>query len=197
MARKPRYLSAEEEKLWSRVVAKAAPLKLEMPAIILQARTPQSKDPAVFTTTEFKIGSNARPQTTISLDLASGGGDRMGAAPLAMDRKAFRKLSRGNIKPEARIDLHGMTLAQAHPALIGFVLSSHAAGRRLVLVITGKGRGGAAGTGPIPERKGILRDQVPGWLAAPPCKAVVIQVTQAHRNHGDDGAYYAYLRRKP
>ncbi len=57
-----------------------------------------------------------------------------------MDRKSFGKLKRGKLPPEARIDLHGMTLDQAHPALTRFILDSHAKQRRLVLVITGKGK---------------------------------------------------------
>ena len=197
MARKSRRLSAEEESLWARVVDMATPLGVAKPAAIFQSPAPIPQGPVAAPPGQFEIGAKAAARASISFDLAPAIGTPVGAAPLAMDRKAFRKLSRGKVKPEARIDLHGLTLAQAHLALIGFVLSSHAAGRRLVLVITGKGRGGGAGSGPIPERKGILRDQVPGWLAAPPCKAVVIQVAQAHQIHGGDGACYVYLRRKP
>jgi DNA-nicking Smr family endonuclease len=129
-------------------------------------------------------------------DLAADISDLAGRTPPAMDRKAYRKLTRGKLRPEARIDLHGMTLAQAHPALTSFIMASHAAGRRLVLVITGKGSGADRSSGPIPERRGVLREQVPGWLAAPPCSSVVIQVAQAHQSHGGRGAYYVYLRRK-
>ena len=57
-----------------------------------------------------------------------------------MDAKAFARMSRGKLSPEARIDLHGMTLAEAHPELIGFILNAQAQGLRLVLVITGKGK---------------------------------------------------------
>jgi len=71
-------------------------------------------------------------------------------------------MSRGKLAPEARIDLHGMTLAEAHPELIRFILSSQAQGLRLVLVITGQGRRGSD-DGPIPQRQGILRRQVPDW----------------------------------
>ena len=71
-----------------------------------------------------------------------------------MDRKAFGKMKRGKLVPEGKIDLHGMTLNQAHPALVRFIMSAHAAGKRLVLVVTGKGRSGDH-DGPIPERRGI------------------------------------------
>ena len=49
------------------------------------------------------------------------------------------KLKRGQIAPDARIDLHGMTEAAAHRALLAFLAGAQARGLRLVLVITGKG----------------------------------------------------------
>ena len=112
-----------------------------------------------------------------------------------MDRKTFGRMTRGKLLPEARIDLHGMTVAAAHPALTAFILRSQAEGRRLVLVITGKGKR-SEDSGPIPVRSGVLRHQVPHWLETPPLRQVVLQVTPAHRRHGGDGAFYVYLRRR-
>ncbi len=109
-----------------------------------------------------------------------------------MDAKTHRKMNQGKLRPEARLDLHGMTLTAAQPELWHFILSCHAAGLRLVLVITGKGRGDH---GPLPTRPGALRHQVPHWLHSPPLSAVVQQVTAAHYRHGGEGAYYVYLRR--
>ena len=126
-------------------------------------------------------------------DLASAPSEWLGQGPLRMDRKTHTRISRGRMQPEARIDLHGMTLAEAHPAMTGFILAAHAAGRRLVLVITGKGRAG----GHLPgERRGILRQQVPDWLTTPPLGAAVQQIVPAHRSHGGSGAYYVWLRRR-
>ena len=65
---------------------------------------------------------------------------------------------------------------------------------RHVLVITGKGKRGLD-DGPIPQRQGVLRHQVPHWLRLPPLGAAVMQVTEAHLKHGGSGAYYVYLRR--
>ncbi|MBD3665219.1 Smr/MutS family protein [Sulfitobacter aestuariivivens] len=121
--------------------------------------------------------------------------DQVGAAPVQMDKKAFTKLKRGKLVPEGRIDLHGMTLDRAHPALTRFILSAHKSGKRLVLVITGKGKMRDDG-GPIPVRHGVLRHQVPQWLSMAPLSQVVLQVSQAHVSHGGGGAYYVYLRRQ-
>ena len=112
-----------------------------------------------------------------------------------MDKKSFTRLKRGKVKPEARLDLHGLTLDRAHPALSRFILSAQKSGKRLVLVITGKGRDRDDG-GPIPVRTGILRHHVPQWLSSPPLSSAVLQVTQSHISHGGEGAFYVYLRRK-
>ena len=121
--------------------------------------------------------------------------DQIARSPVQMDKKTFGRMNKGRLQPEARLDLHGMTLDRAHPALVRFVLSNHASGKRLVLVITGKGKARDDG-GPIPVRFGVLRHQVPQWLAMPPLSGAVLQITQAHQKHGGSGAYYVYLRRQ-
>ena len=88
-----------------------------------------------------------------------------------------------------------MTLAEAHPELIHFILNAQSAGMRLVLVITGKGKR-RDDTGPIPQRVGALRHQVPQWLRLPPLGPAVLQITEAHLKHGGSGAYYVYLRKR-
>jgi DNA-nicking Smr family endonuclease len=87
-----------------------------------------------------------------------------------------------------------MTQEQAHPALTGFIMRSFSEGKRLVLVVTGKGKS-KPDDGPIPVRRGILKHHVPQWLAMPPLGAMVLQVAEAHVRHGGAGAYYVYLRR--
>ena len=140
----------------------------------------------------FRLGE--RTKTLPGHDLVPPLADRLAAAPLRMDAKAFGRMSRGRIAPEARIDLHGMTIAEAHPELIRFVLNAQGQGMRLILVITGKGRPGPD-DGPIPRRPGVLRHQVPQWLRQVPLAPAVLQVAEAHQRHGGAGALYVYLRR--
>jgi DNA-nicking Smr family endonuclease len=78
---------------------------------------------------------------------------------------------------------------------MGFIAGAHARGLRLVLVITGKGKA-HDDHGPIPTRTGILRHQVPQWLNSGALRALILQVTEAHRSHGGGGAYYVYLKRR-
>ena len=192
MSRKPRGLHPDEQALWQRVAdtanpldkarqAKKVPISAKKPAIAADQSTNTFAPPA------FRVGEKA------DTALPSYGMKREN--PLRMDKKAFSKMKRGKSVPEARIDLHGMTAAAAHTALTAFLLRAHDQGLRLVLVITGKGRGGDT-HGPVPQRVGVLRQQLPHWVSIPPLHRVVLQTTEAHQKHGGSGAFYVYLTRR-
>lgn len=197
MARRPRGLTPDEKDLWSRVARSMTPLHSGPPdpdtppeARPATSRIPKTA-PAPAALAPFRLGQHAST-AAISLPQVQTPAQRLAANPVRMDAKTHRRMSQGKLAPQARLDLHGLTLAAAQPELLGFILSCHANGLRLVLVITGKGRGDH---GPLPTRPGALRHQVPHWLHTPPLSAVVQQVTAAHFRHGGEGAYYVYLRR--
>jgi len=200
--KEPRRLTEDEHALWQRVADSTDPLHPERKAAPsepaaphpVRAEKPVRGDRAETAIPSFRIGERADGKTP-GHDLAAPLGDRLAKRPVTMDKRTHARMSRGKLTPEARLDLHGMTLDQAHPALVSFILSAQATGKRLVLVITGKGRQ-ARDEGPIPARRGLLKHHVPGWLSAPPLTRVVLQVSEAHQSHGGSGAYYVYLRRQ-
>lgn len=114
------------------------------------------------------------------------------AAPLKAESRADKgtvaRVKRGDYEVEARIDLHGMTLAQAHCKLVDFVQASFRQGLRCILVITGKGTPGAG--------KSTLRQEVPRWLALSELSRLILVVSSAQPKHGGEGALYLLLRRK-
>lgn len=190
-----RKLTKEEIELWRKVAGQAERLHPDRPAAAHPRPLPKPTPvkPPQPRIEPFRLGqaTQARP---VKHDLKPAVGERLAKAPVQMDRKAFTRMKRGKLEPEGRIDLHGMRLDRAHPALVQFILSSQASGRRLVLVITGKGKPGPD-TGPIPTPRGVLKHQVPQWLSMPPLAQAVLQVAPAHLSHGGEGAYYVYLRR--
>lgn len=183
-----RSLTPEEGRLWHEVTASARPLHgistPDLPPPVEQAVLALPPAPRPEPAPARPLQPKQPPPAAPALDRAHP----------HMDRRRFDKLRRGRLDPEARIDLHGMTLAVAQPALTRFVLQAQGAGKRLVLVITGKGREGGPDA-PLPVRPGALRHNVPHWLHMPPLNGVVLQVRPAHRRHGGDGAYYVYLRK--
>jgi DNA-nicking Smr family endonuclease len=113
----------------------------------------------------------------------------------ALDRQTARRLERGRLPVEARLDLHGMRQRDAHAALRRFLKSAQAKNYRHVLVITGKGaepdaqRSFYAG-----EERGVLRQAVPHWLSQPDLAHVVISYSEAPRRLGGEGALYVRIR---
>ena len=117
------------------------------------------------------------------------------APPLAtIERRLKRDLSRGRGAIDAALDLHGLTQAEAHQALRGFLRHSQARGARLVIVVTGKG-GPLGETGPWTSERGVLRRLVPHWLRETDLRSVVLGFEEAGRAHGGSGALYVRLRR--
>lgn len=112
--------------------------------------------------------------------------------PLApLEDRLRRKLIRGRVSIDARIDLHGMTQDEAYGALNRFLSHCSFNGHRLALVITGKGtRKGWEGN------NGILRRMVPQWLRRPDFRQWVIGLEEAHPYHGGEGALYVRIRRR-
>jgi DNA-nicking Smr family endonuclease len=97
---------------------------------------------------------------------------------------AGKSVRKGKVEIDARLDLHGLTQAQARRALATALMRSVKRGERCLLVITGKG----------PQLEGVLRTQLPGWLAAPDIRPLVASFSQAHARHGGAGAWYVFLR---
>lgn len=121
----------------------------------------------------------ARKQTPDPIDLRHG--ERAG-----IDGATRRRLSQGQIPIESRLDLHGLTAAQAERRLARFVDSACRTGQRCILVITGKG----------PDGNGVLRRLVPLWLKTPPLSNQILAISQAQQGDGGGGALYVMLRRK-
>jgi DNA-nicking Smr family endonuclease len=111
-----------------------------------------------------------------------------------IDRRTKQRLSRGTASVDARLDLHGMTQSAARARLDSFLRSAQARGLGLVLVITGKGREGP--DDPYGEVRGVLRRQVPRWLALPELRPYVVGFSEAGPGHGGAGALYVRVRKK-
>jgi len=111
-----------------------------------------------------------------------------GQAP-GLDKRTQQRLRRGQVHIEARLDLHGMTQTGAHQALERFLERAHLAGKKTVLVVTGKG---LRADGEI----GVLRRAVPRWLNEAPMRSWVHAFDHAAPRDGGEGALYIVMRRR-
>lgn len=174
-----RGLSGEDRTLWNFVTRSIRPLTgrretplpdnfVKPPADNRAAPPPRPFTPAI------RLKDVPAPAAT-----GDGGG---------IDRRTLEKLRRGQLPLEGFLDLHGLRQSEAQAQLTRFLTDGYHAGRRCVLVITGKGtRNGEAG---------ILRRMVPMWLEMPPLSPMILSHCPARQKDGGDGAFYVLLRRK-
>ena len=187
MTRRPRSLSEEERALWDTVTRAIAPLRRRKAARIKEAVEAEE----VVARAPAKPARNAVKAPAAPVQ-------RPGPPPLApLGRRMRQKLARGSENIDARIDLHGMTQADAHAALAHFLRRAQHTGARVVLVITGKGARNAtsAGADPYAER-GVLKRQVPHWLESAELRPFVVGFESATVGHGGAGALYVRVRKQ-
>jgi len=192
MAKEPdnrggRDISEAEADLWRRVTADAKRLdrRKRTPSTQPRPATSTSSPANTAGVSPAKAGRTPSTPTPPSYPpLPELGHD---AAP-GLDKRTFDRLRRERVPIDSWLDLHGFSQEEAHRALHDFLASSQAAGRRCLLVITGKGSRGDLGTG-------VLRRVVPMWLNRPPNRSRVLAFCHATPQHGGEGALYVLLRR--
>ncbi len=187
--RGPRNTSDDEMALWQVATKDAKPLSLNQAAP--EKRRIRLPDPRGFSGPSRPLPSV--PARRFYPNAATV--DPLTDSTPGLDRKTAKSLKKGERTPEARVDLHGMTLDAAHAALTRFIQAQYTGGARCVLVITGKGgdyRGRAVGYG---DNRGVLKRDVPRWLREPALAGAVVGIYQAHKRHGGEGALYVYLKR--
>lgn len=172
-----RQLSDEEQALWSGFVRSIAPLR----------NTKNADEPAATDKT-------AAPEFAKAADVSPPPARPAKMPPFApLGRRLKQRVARGREPIDARIDLHGMTQAQAHAALLRFLQRSQDDGARMVLVVTGKGSG--RGERDPAAARGVLKRQVPLWFSLPAFRSLIVGFEDAHIGHGGQGALYVRLRR--
>ena len=131
-----RRLSDDERVLWKGVTRSIAPLR-KIAKAELEDALPSAAPPPPKPRTKSAPVRAAPPPTP-----------KPTAPPLApLTRKTKKRIARGTHSIDGRLDLHGMTQAEAHDALFGFLRARQARGSKVVLVITGKGARGSDDTG--------------------------------------------------
>jgi DNA-nicking Smr family endonuclease len=186
MNRRRRPLSDQERALWIGFARSITPLREAKGLAEASARESESVAPVTPIIPSSVSHHAPAPQTK--------------SPPLApLGRRLRQRVGRGREPIDARFDLHGLTQTEAHAALRRFLHRAQAEGARTVLIVTGKGSGRSPddrGNAAAGER-GVLKRQVPLWLALPEFRALVIGFEAAHASHGGQGALYVRLRRPP
>lgn len=175
--RRRRTPSEAELALWAKVAETVAPLPGRR--VVVPAAPEAPREPAPAPKAEASpaaLSAKAQPAPALT--------------PLApLEAKFRRRLVRGVVEIDARIDLHGLRQEEAQRRLVAFLQGAQARGHKLVLVITGKGAPDAY------AERGVLRRAVPMWLSSPAARTVVVGFETAGPTHGGSGALYVRIRK--
>ncbi len=180
-----RKFSTEDRILWGKVARSAKPMPgrledlLKFEALFGEpAEDAQDKKPSAISSGKNPVLPDPSPKPVQP--------DRKTHHPL--EKPVKRKLARGHLALEARIDLHGLIQSDAHGILLDFLLRAHDRGLRHVLVITGKGSSFGS--------EGALKRAVPLWFSKPEFRFLISSYEPAARQHGGEGALYVRLSRR-
>lgn len=184
---KPGQPPADDTALWEQVTKSVTELPSRRNTVFLKEEARTVADPAATAEKAAKKpvakktpkAPPAKPPAPRPADLRLG--ERSG-----IDSSNARRLQRGQMALEDRLDLHGLSKEQAHRQLIAFISRAVQQNLRHVLVITGKGRDG----------QGVLRHEVPLWLKDAPLAGYINAISQAQPQDGGAGALYIRLKRQ-
>ncbi|KAA3499862.1 DNA mismatch repair protein MutS [Rhizobium rhizogenes] len=180
-----RKLGKEERILWGKVARTARPISGRLEDLLAFDDMEEAPLEPVIPQT----GNSLFPRMLAEpVDVPPATSDKKPKIHQPMEKPVKRKLTRGRLPLEGRIDLHGMFQSEAHAVLLDFLLRAHERGLRHVLVITGKGR--SIGS------DGALKRAVPMWFSKPEYRHLISSYEDASANHGGDGALYVRLARR-
>ena len=175
----------EDNILWQRVTQHVTPLpgRLQKTAAPTRAKTPAQKPDKTLD------GARKNPQSRSTIAASTPQVESVKPVDLrqgdcaGLDGRTQRRLFRGDVPIDRRLDLHGHTAVRAQVKLQSFIEDAAYSGCRCVLVITGKGAG-------------VLQSHVPDWLKRAPLSGLVLALAEARRTDGGSGAFYVLLRRR-
>ncbi|MGR9170204.1 Smr/MutS family protein [Rhizobium sp. KDH_Rht_773_N] len=182
---KDRKLSADERILWGRVARSTRPMPgkadelTALDAFLAQAEAQADQEKA-----EMQKTAHPLPQQQAAQPPAR----QPSGIHHPLERPVKRKIAKGKLALEARIDLHGMVQSEAHSFLLDFLIRAHERGMRHVLVITGKGSSMGS--------EGALKRAVPLWFSKPEFRFLISSYEPAAQHHGGEGALYIRLARR-
>lgn len=156
-----RKLKSDEKLIWQKVTRTVTPRRRGSAKPL-----PTTEDFAAMMRLPPDIAPKARPRSQ------------------SLEVNRDKKVRRGRVTIDAKIDLHDLTQAQARPALIRAIMRTSNRNYKCVLVITGKGA----------RLDGVLRRNFPDWIRAPEIRPLIANYAQAHIRHGGSGAWYVFLK---
>ena len=157
----------EDLHLWHETVSQIKPLRTRFKKIL--------KDPPARVAKSLEI----------SWEALEGWAPEAPKSPIALMPRTKK------VRPQTRLDLHGLTQKEAFEKVHLHVKRAAGLGLRVMLIITGKGDPNP------PHTTGVLRRALPEWLNDPLLRPLVASYAPAKPNDGGEGAFYVFLKATP
>ena len=110
-----------------------------------------------------------------------------------LEKNTLRKIKKGKLKIQSKLDLHGFTVEESKKKVAEFILKNYEYKKRLLLIITGKGK--RLGVSEGWKGTGRLKKNVPIWLRSVQLSKYILWFDSASPENGGEGALMIYLKK--
>ena len=110
-----------------------------------------------------------------------------------LEKNILKKIQKKRIRVSASLDLHGSNIADSKKLVYDFVNYNSQNNKRLLLIITGKGKRLF-----VEDRwkgTGVLKEKIPVWLTSLALSKKIVWFDHAPSNMGGEGAFLVYLKK--
>lgn len=177
--------------LWERLKAEVKPLHRKKKQELLRS-VPQIEEKNTYYPPKIELQKRPRAY----MQIASEAPLKPSIAPLVpgtfsnrLDRKSDMRVKKGKTEYEMKIDFHGMTVQAAYLYFMRTLEQAQRTHKRLILVVTGKGRNAEGGGG-------VIRQSFLEWINRPDISRLILTCHPAQAKDGGAGAFYLYLRKR-
>lgn len=190
---KSKQLNAEDAAIWKRVARTVNAYDKASSALpSAMARDFKVQKQAPRTPISYRSPSSLAPQSPPVKAPYLYSSTKSGLSRYNLDGPQIakdKKIRRGKISIDRKIDLHDLTQDQAYGALCRAVEAAFSRNQGCLLVVTGKGSLSQRASG-----GGVLRRNLPLWLGSARLRPMIARYASAHVRHGGSGAYYIFLK---
>ncbi|MBU92570.1 MAG: hypothetical protein CML88_03455 [Rhodobiaceae bacterium] len=202
MKKNNKKISSSDLKLWSQILDKVEPIKKSGRSKVInqeESVIDENKKITRDVNEQSTIKKRARQKKVINEELSnitSNNDFHEKVEFTGIHRRLEQKMSRGQIKIDSTLDLHGMTQEEAKNATVNFVRMAKKNNLNIVLIITGKGvsKGNTNDEYRTRYERGVLNQNLPNWLKLPQIRDDINGYKYANTRHGGEGAYYILLK---
>ena len=202
MKKNNKKISSSDLKLWNQILDKVEPIKksgrskvTNQKESVIDENIIISRDLSERSTVKKRVRQKKVINEDLPNTIPNNNSDEK-AEFTGIHRRLEQKMSRGQIKIDSTLDLHGMNQEEAKDATINFVRMAKKNNLSIVLIITGKGISKDNTNDGYQTRfaRGVLNQNLPNWLRLPQIRNNINGYRYANIRHGGEGAYYILLK---